>query len=146
MAGTAGHVVSSNVRRSAFRCSQADSKASGQVEQNFRHEVASVAKCLLTVCLSLADQLVVGLLEQVFKCDQVFQVSHVQAPLKFFAFNNRQCMNRRTEIRTPDKKPRSYARRLDSFAGTAIYSYNRSITDLLLIVKQNIPPRGISFV
>ena len=146
MAGTAGHVVCSNVRRSAFRRSQADSKASGQVEQDFRHEVASVAKCLLTVCLSLPDQLVVGLLEQVFKCDQVFQVSHVQAPLNFFAFNNRHCMNRRIVMRTLDKNVWSYARRPDIFADTAVYSYNWSIADLLLIVKQNIRPRGISFV
>ena len=92
MAGTAGHVICSHVRRSAFRRSQSDCKAAGQVEQNFGHEVAGVTQRSLAVCLSLPDQLVVGLLEQVFKCDQVFQVSHVQAPLKFFAFNNRLCM------------------------------------------------------
>ena len=92
MAGTAGHVICSHVRRSAFRRSQTDCKAAGQVEQNFGHEVAGVTQRSLAVCLSLPDQLVVGLLEQVFKCDQVFQVSHVQAPLKFFAFNNRLCM------------------------------------------------------
>ena len=48
------------VRRSAFRRSPSDCKATGQVEQNFGHEVAGVTQRSLAVCLSLPDQLVVG--------------------------------------------------------------------------------------
>ena len=88
MAGAAGHVVCSDIRRGAFWCSQTNREAAGQVQQHFRHEVAGVTQRLLAFRLCLANQLVVGFLQKVFKCDQVFQVSHVQAPLVFFAFNN----------------------------------------------------------
>ena len=86
VAYTTGQIVGRDVGRGAFRRSQTHGKTSGQIEQNFRHEIAGVTQRFQALLLCLTDQLVVGLLQKVFKCDQVFQVSHVQAPLKFFAF------------------------------------------------------------
>ena len=86
VADTTGQIVGRDVRRSTSGRSQTDGEAAGQVQQNLRHEVAGVTQRLQTLFLRLANQRVVGLFQQFFKCDQVFQVSHVQAPLKVFAF------------------------------------------------------------
>ncbi len=71
MAGAAGHVVCSHLGRGAARGAQANGEAPGQVEQDLRHKVTGVSKGALAFVLCLLDEVVVGLLQQVFKEDQV---------------------------------------------------------------------------
>ena len=71
VAGAGGHIIGGNVRRGAARRSQSDREAAGQVEQYFRHEKAGVADRALALGPALLDQIVIGLLKQVFKKDQV---------------------------------------------------------------------------
>ena len=68
-------------------------ETSGQIEQNLRHEIAGVTQRFQALFLCLTDQLVVGLLQKVIKCDQVFQVFHLQAPLEIFAFKKQSFNN-----------------------------------------------------
>ena len=79
-ADTAGHVVGRNVGRLAARRAQAAREAAGQVQQRLRHEIAGVAQGVFPLRLGLLYQLVVGLLQQILKIDQMLQVFHGLLP------------------------------------------------------------------
>ena len=71
VAGTSGHVVGGYVRRRASGRPEPDSKTTRQVKQYLRHEIASVTQSALAFILSLLHQLIVRLLQQIFKENQV---------------------------------------------------------------------------
>ena len=85
VADAAGKIVGRNVRGGASRCAQTHGEAAGQIEQDLRHKVAGVAQRLQSVFLCLPDERIVGLFQQLFKCDQVLQVFHILAPFSVFA-------------------------------------------------------------
>ena len=76
VADTRGHVVGRNVGGSAARRTQTNCKAAGQVEKNFRHEIAGVTYSVLAVGLGLLDKLVVGFLKQILKVDKMLEIFH----------------------------------------------------------------------
>ena len=71
VADAAGQIVGRDVGRGAARRSQSDREAAGQVEKDFRHEVAGIADGALPVGLALLDELIVRLLKQVLKIDEM---------------------------------------------------------------------------
>ena len=71
VACTAGHVIRSHVRRCAPRRSQSYCEAARQIEEDFRHEIASVSETQIAVFLALAHKLIIGFLQQVLKVDQM---------------------------------------------------------------------------
>ena len=73
-ADLAGHVVGSHIHGSGLRRAQAAGKAPRKIEQHLRNEVAGVSQRQLTFFLCFADKLVVCLLQQIFKIDQMLQV------------------------------------------------------------------------
>ena len=76
MADAGRHVVGCDVGGSAARRSQTYGEAAGQVEKNFRHEIAGVTYSVLAVGFGLLDKLVVGFLKQILKINQMLKVSH----------------------------------------------------------------------
>jgi hypothetical protein len=75
-AGAVGHVVRRDVRRRAARRAQTDGEAARQVEQHLRHEIAGIAEGEPPLLLCLPHELVVDLLQQVFKVDEMLQIFH----------------------------------------------------------------------
>ena len=51
-------------------------KAAGKVEQNFRDVVAAVAQRIVSLLYRLCDKLVVCILKQILKIDQMLKVFH----------------------------------------------------------------------
>ena len=76
VADTRGHIVGRNVGGSAARRTQTNCEAAGQVEKNFRHEIAGVTYSVLAVGLGLLDKLVIGFLKQILKVDQMLEIFH----------------------------------------------------------------------
>ena len=76
MADAGRHVVGCNVGGSAARRSQTYGEAAGQVEKNFRHEIAGVADSALALGLGLLDKIVVGFLKQILKVDKMLEIFH----------------------------------------------------------------------
>ena len=76
VAGAGGHVVRRHIRRGAAGCAEPHREAARQIQQHLRHEVAGVAQRQLSIVTALLDKVVVRLLKQVLKVDQVFQVPH----------------------------------------------------------------------
>ena len=79
-ADLARHVVRAHVDAAGVRRTQAAREAAGQVQQRLRHEIAGVAQGVFPLRLGLLYQLVVGLLQQILKIDQMLQVFHGLLP------------------------------------------------------------------
>ena len=76
VAGARGHIVGRHVRRGAARRAQTRGEAAGQIQQYLGHEVAGVAQRQPALILGLLDQLVVCFLQEIFKVDQMLEISH----------------------------------------------------------------------
>ena len=76
VADTAGEIVGRDVRRHAARRSQTDGEAAGQIEKDFRHEVAGVADGVFALVLCLLYQIVIGFLKQILKEDEMLEIFH----------------------------------------------------------------------
>ena len=81
VAGAAGHIVGGDIRRGAARRAEPHPKTSGQIKQDLRHKITGIAQGALSLTLSLLHEVVVRLLQQVLKENQVLQVSHSNPPL-----------------------------------------------------------------
>ena len=79
-ADLARHVVRAHVDAAGIRRTQAAREAAGQVQQRLRHKVTGVAQGVFPFRLGLLYQLVVGLLQQILKIDQMLQVFHGLLP------------------------------------------------------------------
>ena len=75
-AGAVGHVVAGNVGGCAARRAEPGRKAAGKIEQDFGYVVAVVAQRIVSLFYRLCDELVVGILKQVLKIDQMLKVFH----------------------------------------------------------------------
>ena len=75
LAGVVGHVVGGDVDGPGAGRPQADAEAAGHVQQHLRDVEAGVADGQLAIRLGLLHQLVVGVVQQVFEEDHVFQIS-----------------------------------------------------------------------
>ena len=71
LTGVVRHVIRGYVYTARVRRAHSHGEAVVYVEKHLRHVVAGVAQSELALILSLADQLVVSLLEQVLKVDQM---------------------------------------------------------------------------
>ena len=76
LAGVVGHVVGSDVDAARARCADAHREALVHVAEHFRHVVAGIADRQSSFLLRLPDERIVGVLQQVFKFDQVFEIFH----------------------------------------------------------------------
>ena len=85
-AGAAGHVVGGHVRRGTSGGAQTRGEAAVQIHQHFRDIVAVIAQAALSFLARLLHELVVGVLQQVFEEDQVFQVFHVVPSFRILKF------------------------------------------------------------
>ena len=80
LAGVVGHVVGGDVDGAGVGCAQTYREAVAEVEQDLRHVVAGIAESDAALLLSLSDQLIVGVLKQFFKENQmlkIFQMLHL---------------------------------------------------------------------
>ena len=75
-AGAVGHVIAGDIRGCAARRAEPGRKAAGKVEQNFRDVVAAVAQRIVSLLYCLCDKLVVCILKQILKIDQMLKVFH----------------------------------------------------------------------
>ena len=75
-AGAVGHVIAGDIRGCAARRAEPGRKAAGKVEQNFRDVVAAVAQRIVSLLYRLCDKLVVCILKQILKIDQMLKVFH----------------------------------------------------------------------
>ena len=71
LAGVVGHIVRGYVHTAGIGRAHSHGEAVVYVEKHLRHVVAGEAQRELAVLLSLADQLVIRLVEQVLKVDQM---------------------------------------------------------------------------
>ena len=79
LAGVVGHVIGGDVDGAGIGGAQSGRKAVVHIEQDFRNVEAGVTQADLAVGLRLLDQLVVGVLKQTLKVDQmlkIFQMLH----------------------------------------------------------------------
>ena len=72
VAYTAGKIISRNVRRSASGRSQSDGKAARKIEEDFRHKITGVADGSVAVSLSLFDKVIIRLLKELLKKNEMF--------------------------------------------------------------------------
>ena len=85
-AGAAGHVIGGHVRRGTSGRAQTGGEAAVQIHQHFGNIVAVVTQAVLSFVASLLHELIVGVLQQVFEEDQVFQVFHVVPSFRILKF------------------------------------------------------------
>ena len=72
----AGEVIGGHLHGAGARRAQADGEGPGEVEQRLRHVLADVGHAALSLALGLGNELVVRVLQQIFKIDKVLQVFH----------------------------------------------------------------------
>lgn len=70
-AGLVGHIICAEIGVGRTRGAQAHRKAATEIEQHLRNKIAGVAQSLPALGGSLFYKLVVCILKQVFKIDQV---------------------------------------------------------------------------
>ena len=70
----ASQIIGRDVRGGAAGCSQSDGKAAGQIEEHFRHEIAGIADGPVAVSFPLLDEVVIRLLKELLKKDEMFKV------------------------------------------------------------------------
>ena len=76
-AGTSRHVIGRHIRRCTSRRTQPYGEAAGEVQQDFRHEVARITERVFSLVFGLTNQIVVGLEQKIFELDHIFQISHM---------------------------------------------------------------------
>ena len=87
LAGVVGHVVGGDVDGAGVGGAQSHGEAVADVEQSFGDMVAGVAEADVALGLSLFDQLIIGVLKQVFKEDKmlkIFQMLHLFYRISMF--------------------------------------------------------------
>ena len=75
LAGVVGHVVGGDVDGTGAGGAEPDGEAARHVQQHLRDVEAGVADGQLALRLCLLHQLVVGVVQQIFKVDQMLQIS-----------------------------------------------------------------------
>ena len=73
-AGPRGHVIAGDIGGRAPRRAQPAGKAAGKIQQRLGNITAVIAQRQLSLFHCLCDQLVLRVLKQVFKINQMFQV------------------------------------------------------------------------
>ena len=71
-------IIGCDVHRTRSRRAKSHAEAVVEIEQHFGHVIARVAQRDFAVFFDrLLNQLVVGFLQEIFKVEQMFQVSHI---------------------------------------------------------------------
>ena len=78
------HIIGRDIDGTGVRGREADGDAVPQVQKRLRHVLAGVGDADLPILLRLLDERVVGLLQELFKIGQMFQISHIFCSLPHF--------------------------------------------------------------
>jgi len=76
LAQEAGHVIGAHLHGVGARRAQPDGEGVPQVQKRLRGVFADVGDAYAAVALCLIDEFVAGILQQIFKIQQVFQIFH----------------------------------------------------------------------
>ena len=81
LAEEAGHVVGCHFHGTGARRAQTRRKRARQVQQRLRGVLADISNADLPLALRLQDKLILRLLKEVFKIEQVLEIFHISSPI-----------------------------------------------------------------